>query len=472
MRELVLCLVLAACGSKKASDDVKCVDAIDKLAERIGDPKSKEAASLIGTCEQRKWTAAQRRCVADAKDARAAASCIEDEADLLGPVPVASPETQALVAKLKPPLRVIAFMSPSPALDHIKAYFKPLGITVEVLDRLVEPERAMSYRMTTDGLVLIRDASDGERSQTIAFDSDTRRAARQLPRLDSEVAVAVAKLSREKRKLYLTRGHGELADRLSKFDQAVAEANFVRAELPADALAQGVPADATIVAIFAPTTAFSAAEQSSIAAYLDRGGSLLLAFDPKSVSSMGLLDDKLGVKGSGKHLTDDKSFLPQRRTLADRRLVLTNNFSAHPISATIARSSATQGLVLIDSSALEVTAPKATVAVRSLETSFLEFDDNFTFDAGKEMRAKYAIVVAVELGAARAVVTADVDLFSDVLTQNAGRNFVVMIGGPLVTDSLRWLGKDEAMLPLPVPEQHKAPPPSDDEPIRYRFERL
>ena len=43
----------------------------------------------------------------------------------------------------------------------------------------------------------------------------------------------------------------------------------------------------------------------------------------------------------------------------------------------------------------------------------------------------------------RALVFADVDLFGDIVVQNAGRLAVLMVSGPLLEDSVRWLGGEE-----------------------------
>ena len=55
---------------------------------------------------------------------------------------------------------------------------------------------------------------------------------------------------------------------------------------------------------------------------------------------------------------------------------------------------------------------------------------------------------------------ADADLFADVLVQNAmGRAAVVMVSGPLLDDSVKWLGGEEVFAGEVVSE--------DDKPIQH-----
>jgi len=176
-------------------------------------------------------------------------------------------------------------------------------------------------------------------------------------------------------------------------------------------------------------------------------------------------------------ITDDKAFLPQRGTAADRRFAITTQFSAHASTTSLSRS-VDKGLILIDSGALEeipytvTPAPSKTITIRSMESSFLDLNNNFTFDqlAG-EKRQRWNIGAAIEgpkvKGADgkekdgfRALVFADADLFADVLFSNAmGRAAVVLVSGPLLEDSVKWLGGDESFVGDVVSE--------DDKPIKH-----
>jgi hypothetical protein len=218
------------------------------------------------------------------------------------------------------------------------------------------------------------------------------------------------------------------------------------------------------------------AEWAALSRYLDKGGRLLLALDPKADPSLGELEGKLGLKLVPGAITDDQAFLPQRGTPADRRFAITTQFSAHASTTALSRS-VDKGLVLIESGALEDAPftvkgeqPKKTITIRSMETSFLDLNDNFGFDAN-EKRQRWNVGAAVEgpkvKGADgkekdgfRALVFADADLFADALVQNAmGRVAAVIVSGPLLDDSVKWLGGEEVFAGEVVSE--------DDKPIKH-----
>jgi hypothetical protein len=184
-------------------------------------------------------------------------------------------------------------------------------------------------------------------------------------------------------------------------------------------------------------------------------------------------------------LTDDQVFLQQRGSPAERRFVVTTQFSAHPSTTSLSR--AAKGLVLVESGSLEDSpvlgkeTPKKTVTIRSMDSSFLDLpgptspDGNYSFDAATEKRQRYNVAEAVEgpkmkgedgkdKDGWRVLVFADADLFGDALVQNAqGRAGVLMIsqigGGDILDDSVKWLGGEEVFAGEVVSE--------DDKPIQH-----
>jgi hypothetical protein len=300
------------------------------------------------------------------------------------------------------------------------------------------------------------------------------------------------KLVREKRKAYVMTGHGELNDpdsvppelkgrvperRTTVFKKRLGDLNYEVKDLGLIDLAKDVPEDATIVFMLAPTLPLQPAEWAALSRYLDKGGRLMIAMDPKAEPSMGELEGKLGLKFNPGAVTDDQAYLPQRGTPADRRFAITTQFSAHASTTALSRS-VDKGLIMIESGALEDAPftvkgeqPKKTITIRTMESSFLDFNDNFSFDSASEKRQRWNVAAAVEgprLKAAdgkdkdgfRALVFADADLFADVGVANAmGRVAVVLVSGPLLDDSVKWLGGEEVFAGDVVSE--------DDKPIKH-----
>jgi hypothetical protein len=162
--------------------------------------------------------------------------------------------------------------------------------------------------------------------------------------------------------------------------------------------------------------------------------------------------------------------MPNRMTVADRRFVLTNQFSAHASTTALSRAGG-RGIVLIDAGALEEIpftakgeAPKKTITIRSMESSWLDLEtpQNFTFNAPAEKRQRWNIGAAIEgpkVGGKdgfRALVFSDAELFADVLVPGpGGRPMSVILFPALLADSIRWLGGEEVFAGEVITEEDK-----------------
>jgi hypothetical protein len=410
--------------------------------------------------------------------------------------------TTKMVASSSEPIKVLLFFPDSNEVkDQVRGYFQAVAsatgrLAVEVHDRLADAELAGKYKVVKDGtVVLVRGTGDKEKTQTLDVDPDIARArssTSKLRNLDREVNSALLKVLRDKRKAYLLVGHGEINDQDSLpaelkarvgqhnttiFKKRLADLNYEVKNLGLLDLAKDVPEDATVVLALGPALPLQPAETAALERYLDRGGRLLYALDPARSSSLGALEGKLALKMLPGHLTDEEKFVPLRRTLSDRRTVLTTQFSAHASTTTLSRTT-DHPLVLNDAGALDDAqytgkgdkAPKKTFTIRSMDSSFLDLNDNFAFDSGNEKKQRYNIAAAVEgpkdgsKDGYRALVYADVDLFSDLLVRDPlGRPLMLMwadlVGGGVVDDVVHWLGGEEVFSGEIVTE--------DDKPIQH-----
>lgn len=407
--------------------------------------------------------------------------------------------TRRIVAAQSEPIKVHLFFPTSNEVkEQVRGYFDALRsaagkIQIEEHDRFVDAELAGKYKVTKDGvIVLVKGSGDTEKSGTIEVDTDldkARKGASKLRNFDREVNTQLLKLVREKRKAYVMVGHGEMTDpdsvppelkgivperRTSVFKKRLGDLNYEVKDLGLIELAKDVPDDATIVMLLAPTMELQAAEWASLARYLDKGGRLMISLDPKAVPSLGELEGKLGYRMVPGDLTDDQAFLPQRGTPADRRFAITTQFSAHASTTALSRS-VDKGLVLIDSGAIEDAPftvkgeqPKKTVTIRSMESSFMDQNNNFSFEGPMEKRQRWNVGAAIEgpklktpegkdKDGFRVLLFADTDLFADALVQNSmGRAAVVLVSGPLLDDSVKWLGGEEVFAGDVVNEDDKA----------------
>lgn len=400
---------------------------------------------------------------------------------------MAGESTQNIVRTSGDPLEVhLFFPEANEAKEYVTSYFQTLAdatgnVTITSHDRLADADLAAKYNVTKDGMVvLVRGARKPVTLEIPAEelkDVEKLRKSKTLRTFDAKVNKELMKLARDKRKAYVMTGHGEMNDpesmpaelkgkvperRVTKFKEKLGALNYEIKDLGLIDLAKDVPDDATIVIMLAPTIPLQDAEWAALDRYMDKGGRVLITLDPTADPSMGQLEGKLGLKMMPGDLTDEAAFLPQRGGPADRRFAITTQFSAHASTTALSRS-VDKGLILIDSGALEdvpfadpKSSAKKTVTIRSMESSFLDLTapgtkPNYTFDAATEKKQRYNIGVAVEgpkmsdgKDGWRALVFADTDLFADALVQNAQRQAaVIIISGPLLDDSIKWLGGEE-----------------------------
>jgi len=408
--------------------------------------------------------------------------------------------TQKIVSSANEPVRILMFFPEvNEVKDQVKGYFDALAaatnkLTVEPHDRMTDAELASRYKVTKDGtVVFVRGTGDKEKSQLLDIDTDVtkfKQSTSKLRNLDREVNVVLLRLMRDKRRAYLMVGHGELNDpdsvpaELKNPDRTttvlkkrLSDLNYEIRNLGLLDLARDIPDDATVVIALAPIVPLQPGEWASLVRYLDRGGRLLLALDPKGDIGMGPLEGKLALRMMTGHLTDEEKFLPRLRQLQDRQTALTNQFSSHASTTSLSRGAADRPLIFSDAGALEDLpytgkggdAPKKTITIRSMESSFLDLNNNYAFDAGAEKKQRWNLAAAVEgpkLGdkdGYRALVFADVDLFADLIGRDQlGRKVAIMYSdyaGTLLDDSIKWLGGEESIVGEVVSE--------DDKPIQH-----
>ncbi len=413
--------------------------------------------------------------------------------------------TRKIVETMSEPLRVLLFF---PAVnevgEEVEGYFRELKrrtgkVTIERLDRVVSAQLAAKYQVQKDGtIVLVRgtdaakpeatdkpvSAGGGEKSAKFDVDLDFDRARRQTGKLrvlDQTVNSELMKLVRDKRKAYLTVGHGEINDpdslppalrgRYPDAKSLVVKAilgnlNYEVKTLSSMDLAREVPDDATVVLALGPKTPFEVGELAALGRYLDGGGRVLVAVDPQGEFELGPLEGYFGVAIDHHLIHDDKNYQPERGQPTDKMLALTNGFSSHPSTTSLSRGAANQGIMLQTSGALVEKdfsgpaaageKPKRTIIVRSMSDSWLDLDGNHAFDAATEKRDRYSVGAAVEgpklkqddgteVDGWRALVFADGDLFADRMFQTStGQRGIDTNSRSLPDDGIRWLGGEEA----------------------------
>lgn len=406
--------------------------------------------------------------------------------------------TQAIVASLETPVTVRVFMPPSSDVaQEVRGYFSALegpNVTVEYIDQAAEPRLAQELSIRDNGVIAItqgdlvlddeppdekadakadakEDAKEDGKApkpitRQIKIGADFEKAKTKLKKLDAEVQTVLRELGHGERIAYMTAGHGELGLdtgsqkvldlSVTKFKARAKDLGFKVKELSATSgLTEKVPDDADVVIVLGPLGQFRQSEADVLQTYLDSGGSLLIALEPRISRMKGAGDDDpllamvegLGVKMSEDVLAAEQFTEPVFNNKRDRLNLLTNGITRHASTATLGQSGTRTVMFTPITGALEEaegTANTVTFTVRSLAIAWADFEPvDLEYDAGQgETKSARNIAAAIEGGAEatpwRAIVTADASIFSDFGEAFPGNT-------QFVDDGLNWLIGAEAL---------------------------
>ena len=376
-----------------------------------------------------------------------------------------SDSTRGVVRGLTEPITVSLFYPPGSdvgalADDYARSLSResPL-VKVERLDAAVDLPRARALGVTGNGAIVV---SRGERKEVYSTGVALDQARGELRELDAEVQRRILAISRARRVVYLTAGHGERAaanadasdarGTIRAFQELLrAQNDEVRNLGAAEGLAVDVPRDAAAVLVVGPTTPFLREEVESLGRWVRGGGRLLVALDPESGTQFDALLQPLGVRFVPTPLVNDQIYLARSHQPSDRGQLVTTAFKPHPSVGTLVRPGSRLGLFLLGAGSLELLPQKppevnVTFTVLTLPETFRDLDGDFVFDARTEKRRPWEVAAAVTLPRkgidteeGRAVVVGDSDVFSDVvLDANVGNRVFAV-------DSVRWLLGEEAL---------------------------
>lgn len=395
--------------------------------------------------------------------------------------------TIRITSSVSEPIKFLLFFPEvNQVKNEVRGYLQSLAaaggrITVEEHDRLLSAKLAHDYRVRADGtIVIVHDDKHETIKLTVDPDKARRLDARmELRELDSKINTTLLKLVRERRRAYMTVGHGELNDPMSSWgfgtgpqitqlENVLSSLNYEVENLGLmEGLGSQVPDDADMVMMLAPRTALSDEEMASLERYLAGGGKMLIALDPDGDATLGRLERRLGVRFDPTPITDDKNFFPRARNATDRRIIVTNRFSSHAAATTLSRGGPRNAILFINTGSIDSAevprdiAPRRTNVIRSMPEAFADKNGNFGFDEDTEQRRQYNLVVALEsrddeAGRAsgdeagedqagqeedkepmRVLLFSDADIFIDLHQAQ----FPVL--SAMFADAIKWLGGEE-----------------------------
>lgn len=370
--------------------------------------------------------------------------------------------TVSMLGRLDQPLKALLFFErTNDVLGRVEPYFQGLRgrsdkLSYEVADVALLPEVAQKHKVRGNGnVLLLRGEGDDEKGQVFEIGEELTTARPNLKKLDGLFQQAFAKLVRPELTVHLTVGHGE---RNAKADGSAGsgegtqalELLFKRLNLKtknlgiADGLGNAVPDAASAVLVVGPSEAFLREESESLLSYVRNGGRVMLMLDPNRELGLEPLLEGLGLQLMPGMLTSDGHHMSRTYGPADRVIVYSNTYSAHPAVTTVSRHQREVATVMVRGVGLARAAqeptpkPKVTFPLRSTADFWRDLDGDHELSASRgEAKEALNMVAAVTIpnpegNEGRAIVIGDGDFMTDKL---AGNNGNVL----LFVDALAWL---------------------------------
>ncbi|MFW6050867.1 MAG: Gldg family protein [Myxococcota bacterium] len=358
------------------------------------------------------------------------------------------PEVNEVVEQLLP-----YFETVSGASDHLR---------LEVRDHALAPKLAREHRVRGNGHVVLV-MGEGEAQQAEQFEvGTTLEAARsRLKKLDASFQQAFMRLTRQRREIYLSAGHGELTDpdrggvddpteKTQDLMTLLRRSNITTRRLGmAQGLANEVPADAPAVVVVGPREPFLAEEGRALLRYVQQGGRVVVMVDPDADHGLDGFLHAVGVSVPEGVLVSDKQYLRRTHTQADRANVYSNRYSAHPTVTMASRHASRIATIFARGGAVErhkgedaLEKVQATFPLRTGGDAWLDLDGDHELDEGDEKKRPLQMMAAVtvpneEGEDGRVVVIPDGNFISDALIRNPGNGLVL-------GDVMQWfLGEEQ-----------------------------
>ena len=386
-----------------------------------------------------------------------------------------SESSKKMVQNLSEPVEVMLFFpGTNEVLDEAQAFFDELKkessrLTVKQVDQVMEPVMAKKFSVSQNGTVVL---ARGTQSQKVSLGTKLDRAKRKLKKLDGEFQTAFQKLMKRQKVAYITAGHeerskqrrdGKKGTEIRDVYTWLERLNFVVKDLGiGQGLASAVPADATVVIIPGPRKDFLPAEVEALKRYLKKGGRMMLFLDPEAGLTFEPLLKPFGLKFTPEKLANDKYYVKMTYTQADRHVLFSNRFSAHPTVTTLTRNSSRAAAITMGAGYLEEvppdpgTKPRVQFTIHSMPFTWNDVNGNRTFDTATEKRKVFELAAAVTMPLKgsqppkspkkddkggpemRMIVAADSDMLVDPLFR--------LSNGLFFLDGVKWLTGEEDII--------------------------
>ncbi len=384
--------------------------------------------------------------------------------------------TRNMLATISSDIEVVVFFSKNnDVLPFVKEYFDNLAriekkVKVSYFDQELSPVEATEYKANKNGIVVVK---YNEKQRKIQVGDSISKARKVLKKLDGEFQKAFLKLNQKKKIAYFTQGHGELSWRLaggnkgrriSTLQSFLRKQNFILRKFGIDeGSASEVPEDASVVVIAGPTQPFLEEEIKVLKNYVENGGSLMVFLDiEKSLQETPELEGaprplygflkEAGLEFKPQMLANvtPRDYATGTNSKLDKAFLYSNIFTSHESVASLAKHDEKVAVLVFRSGWINVERKKgdwtAFETIRSLRTTFVDFNENYDFDKDTELKKTYSIgAVAshakknVKSGKnGQILLLADATALTDGLIRNTGNLL-------FAADAFKWLVKEDVV---------------------------
>lgn len=383
---------------------------------------------------------------------------------------VAAPSemTLELVKKIPSNVEVASFFSRDSEVEpYVRDYFEKLKWVgkksfIRYYDKHFDLEPVERFNVSRNGQIVFMLGSKRER---ISLGDNLLRARGRLKNLDKLVQKSILAITSRKRNIYFTSGHGEMLRvnrnnplrSLGNLGKVLREFNYnIRTLSTQMILEKGIPSEADLIMIVAPTTEFMQREVDELEKYFrERNGRLLVLYDIDSAGSQkpvvkiqntSPLEEfikGLGIEFVRSFLANDKKHIQNSRKKSDRYFIFTNNFSKHISVSNLKLSEHRMGLMILNSGYLKKSSmiPKnrrVFPTIKSIPSTFVDMNRNYSFDPKSEVRGSYPIAMVTQSKNNRLLVFSDASFLADPMIYNPGNQLAII-------DAIKWmLDKDSA----------------------------
>ncbi len=384
-----------------------------------------------------------------------------------------SESSKKMVGHLSEPMKVVLFFpGANEVQERVQSYFEELAkaspkMTVKVADHALQPKLAKEMSVTRNGVVVL---SRKKQNEQITIGTKIERAKRKLRKLDGEFQSTFLKVSRSQKIAYFTVGHEERSQKrrdnikgssLRDLRTLLTKLNYRLKDLGVgQGLANEIPKDASVVIVAGPRKEFLPGEVHALKTYLQNGGRALVALDPEAGWDAAPLLGPFGLKYAPVRLANDRYHARVRYSKADRHVVFSIRFSAHPSVKTLSRNAPKAASVfagaghLTEIPSTDGFGQQVQFTVHSMPFTWSDDNNNYEFDSSTEKRKVYEIAAAVtsrpkgkgkkkakkdaEEGM-RLLVFGDSDVLSDKYFRHPGNAYLFL-------DAIKWLGGEERFI--------------------------